>query len=141
MIFTNYFFGSLKSFVISPTPEPRMTKMRELIENNYFFVSSDLPTLAFARQIIESNVQPRDVVRTEIVKRLLSSLIASTVDEFLKFLTGADKLATVSSWSMAVFTATRATDYIGNRNVKDGRCYIGNEIVCEENFYCLMTSP
>lgn len=139
--FGTYFSGSLTSFVISPTPEARMTMMSQLVESNYSLINTDSSLLTFSKEMIQSIAKPGDLIGMKVLERLNSSYVANSTEEFVNIFTRTDNTATISSWPFVIFAATRATEFIAKQAIKDVKCYIGTALVYKKNFYHVFTSP
>lgn len=150
LIFVTYYSGSMTSVVISPTPEWRMTHIGEVVERNYSLINSNPTGLHFIRQMVSLNLPPPHVASNisdkfleadKLLKMLQKAYAPSPSNKFFQMMASPEKYATVTSWTDAIFAATRSINYISQQQIKSRKCYLGKELSYAQNFYHVFTPP
>lgn len=146
LIFITYYSGSWTSIVISPAPEWSIASIGELIKQNFSIVIVTSSSLALIRDLVRLSVpmggNQEKIREVETVQRLLQkALVPPTKAKFVEILATQDKVATLTTWSNTIFSATRASSLISRRKIRNKRCYIGKKLEYHKSLYFIFTPP
>lgn len=140
LIFATYFSGSLTSVVISPPKEYRMTKTSDLFQRNYSLV---LMSEAYALQLRDPLRMRGLFDRMNFLKTLVDSaaVMESQRKLFKKLVNPSKKVALFSTWGSAIEGLSRAEEYIRDHRLRNLHCYLGQELVLNQNVFIIVATP
>lgn len=137
VIFVTYYSGNLTCHVISPTKEPRMTRVGDLRKNNYSLITNHpykITTLKNLARISGSYAG--------ITQEMINATKAPPSDKELpKWVATMDGHACVSSWPGAHECLSRGELYIKENKIENRRCYLGKELFFDQPIFIVVTPP
>lgn len=145
VIFVTFYSGKMTSAVISPPRKVGMTRVEQLVENNYSLIFDLLnypvdltrSSIEFAQTGNWSREESTSgqILNSKVMKMVNEARIVPTVEEFWEALAIGGKYAVYVIWPGAIFAANQANKFLSDRQSKKRKCAIGEELRYLINFH------
>lgn len=147
IIFDSYYLGEFTSEIISPSPEFRLTRMKQLLQENFSLIFEEQGSFsAFTRLINLKGSNSSNSLNfsksVETLDKLANRPRYMKSNFYIRHLSTDDGLATFGSWIYALNQVARAEQYLKENELDlERRCYVGKELDYFENIYMTFMPP
>lgn len=129
IILSTVYSGIITMEMIKPTPDVRMTNLRQLLEKDFTAIFETKPRLEAARSAVNYT-------------NWIDSAVAATSEQyFLEAMATKDKYFTVAGYPGAFYAHNRASEHLLKNGMKHRACYIGTEVMYPSNMYTVFQGP
>lgn len=149
MVLSNYYSGIVTSTAIKPPADKYMTRVSQLLENNFTLIFQNQADLDVLNATVQyySKFEKSSDNRLSDTKKLIetSTLVTNTIGTgFGKVMACIKNAAAIDLWHNVlsfVNYANLAMDNSSNKTFRDCRCYIGKELIPNGDLYQIFTPP
>lgn len=133
LIVVPFYSGDIASQVISPSPDERLEKLEDFLNQNYTVISGDQITLNFFNDVVTS-LSEREYVQPDIrtLEQLLKQIAVRPYydDSFYKSLVQENKVISIMGWPFVISATNNAFTWMNNNpGVPRQKCYVGKKLV------------